>query len=272
MDNLVDSSVFYNLGASIMSEADPEFTIEVFIEIAKNSHIKYEYDKERKALICDRILHTPFKYQFNYGFIPNTLSEDGDPIDVVVIMEDELIPGSYINCKLLGYLETKDDSGVDPKLIMSPSKKVDPTYTSYRNIFDINPSYREKIKYFFSHYKDLENKTVEIGKFKNKHEAIEVYEESIKRFNQQEIIPTSSSTDDTLSYSVSISSINETTENTRENIIENTKDNIIENKLQLQNSSFVIKSEPKNDINEPLITKISNSYRCCGCLQTADEM
>ena len=97
-----------------------------------------------------------------------------------------------------------------------------------------------------------------IGKFKNKHEAIEVYEESIKRFNQQEIIPTSSSTDDTLSYSVSISSINETTENIKED--------------NFKNSSFVIKSEPKNDINEPLIKKNSNSYRCCGCLQTADEM
>ena len=137
MENL-DSSVFLNLGASLMEETDPEFTIDVFIEIAKNSHIKYEYDKERKALICDRILHTPFNYQFNYGFIPDTLSEDNDPIDVVVIMEDELIPGSYINCKVLGYLETKDESGVDPKLIMCPSKKVDPTYSSYRNVSDIN--------------------------------------------------------------------------------------------------------------------------------------
>ena len=66
---------------------DDEFVIDVFVEIAKNGHIKYEYDKDKKALICDRVLHTPFKYQFNYGFIPNTLSEDGDPIDVVVIME-----------------------------------------------------------------------------------------------------------------------------------------------------------------------------------------
>jgi inorganic pyrophosphatase len=181
MEN-IDSNVFLKLGESMIEESDPEFTIEVFIEIAKNSHIKYEYDKEKKALICDRILHTPFKYQFNYGFIPNTLSEDGDPIDVVVIMEDEIIPGSYINCRLLGYLETKDDSGVDPKLIMCPSKKVDPTYSSYRNIFNINPSTREKIKYFFTHYKDLENKKVEIGVFKNKFEAIEIYEESIKRF------------------------------------------------------------------------------------------
>jgi inorganic pyrophosphatase len=207
MEN-VDSSVFLRLGASIMEESDPEFTMDVFIEISKNSHIKYEYDKERKALICDRILHTPFQYQFNYGFIPNTLSEDCDPIDVVVIMEDELIPGSYINCKLLGYLETKDDSGVDPKLIMCPSKKIDPTYSFYRNIFDINSYTREKIKYFFSHYKDLENKKVEIGTFKNKHEAIEVYNESVKRFNLlKPISPVTSM--DSLVYSLSQSSNNQ---------------------------------------------------------------
>jgi inorganic pyrophosphatase len=183
----IDSSVFLTLGSSLLQDLDSEFTIDVFIEIAKNSHIKYEYDTERKALICDRILHTPFMYQFNYGFIPNTLSEDGDPIDVVVIMEDELIPGCYINCKLLGYLETKDDHGVDPKLIMCPSKKIDPTYSSYRNIFDINSSTREKIKYFFTHYKDLENKKVEIGNFKNKYEAIDIYNESVNRIKQKNI-------------------------------------------------------------------------------------
>ena len=105
--------------------------VNVFIEIAKNSHIKYEYDKELKALICDRILHTPFKYDFNYGFIPNTLSEDGDPLDVVVIMDEELVPGCYIKCKILGLLETRDDQGIDPKLIMCPINKVDPKYKLY---------------------------------------------------------------------------------------------------------------------------------------------
>jgi inorganic pyrophosphatase len=84
-------------------------------------------------------------------------------------------------------LETKDDHGVDPKLIMCPSKKIDPTYSSYRNIFDINSSTREKIKYFFTHYKDLENKKVEIGNFKNKYEAIDIYNESVNRIKQKNI-------------------------------------------------------------------------------------
>jgi inorganic pyrophosphatase len=157
-----------------------EFNVEVFIEIAKNGHIKYEYDKERKALICDRVLHTPFKYHFNYGFIPETLSEDGDPIDVVVLMDDELIPGCYINCKIIGVLETSDDKGNDPKLIAFPAKKVAPGYESYADISNISDITKAKIKYFFAHYKDLENKQVTIGDFKGKEDAIRIYEESVQ--------------------------------------------------------------------------------------------
>ena len=164
--------------------SDVNLNVDVFIEIAKNSHIKYEYDKERKALICDRILHTPLNYQFNYGFIPNTLSEDGDPIDVVVIMDDELMSGCYINCKLIGVLETSDDAGNDPKLIMLPSYKIDPAYAAYNNINEISKSTRDKIEYFFTHYKDLENKKVIVGHFKDKEEAFKIYEESVKRFNK----------------------------------------------------------------------------------------
>jgi inorganic pyrophosphatase len=158
---------------------DKELDVDVFIEISKNSHIKYEYDKKLKALICDRVLHTPFKYEFNYGFIPNTLSLDGDPLDVVVLMDDELVPGCYINCKFLGLLETQDEQGIDPKIIMCPSRKVDPKYNDYNNINDIPQSTREKIKYFFSHYKDLENKKVIIGNWLNKDDAISTYQSSI---------------------------------------------------------------------------------------------
>lgn len=154
-------------------------TVNVFIEIAKGSHIKYEYDKQRKALVCDRILHTPFKYEFNYGFIPDTLSLDGDPIDAVIIMDDELIPGCYIDCKIIGFLETEDDAGVDPKLIMCPSTKVDPKYVGINDICDLPKMTLEKIKYFFSHYKDLENKHVSVGDFNCRQEAIEIYQSGI---------------------------------------------------------------------------------------------
>jgi inorganic pyrophosphatase len=159
-----------------------ELTTDVFIEISKNSHIKYEYNKETKTLICDRVLHTPFKYQFNYGFIQNTLSEDGDPLDVVVVMEDELVPGCEIMCKFIGYLETEDDDGIDPKIIMCPCKKVDPTYSDIHEITDLPNLTLDKIKYFFTHYKDLENKKVTVGEFKGKEEAYKVYLDSVKKY------------------------------------------------------------------------------------------
>jgi inorganic pyrophosphatase len=149
--------------------------INVFVEIAKNSHIKYEYDHEKKTLICDRILHTPFNYFFNYGFVPETLSKDNDPIDVVILMDEELVPGCSIKCKIIGCLETEDDSGEDPKLIVCPSKKIDPTYDSMKNITDVPQHTLDKIHYFFSHYKDLENKRVVVGDFLNKSEAIAIF-------------------------------------------------------------------------------------------------
>ena len=100
--------------------------IEVFIEISKGSNIKYEFNKEKNALICDRILYTPFRYIFNYGFVPNTLSLDSDPIDAVVLLDESLVPGCLIKCKIIGCLETSDAEGIDPKLIMCPIDKIDP--------------------------------------------------------------------------------------------------------------------------------------------------
>ena len=107
----IDPSVFLKIGETLITDKQNnrdtscesisfKDEIDVFIEISKNSHIKYEYDKERKSLICDRILHTPFKYSFNYGFVPDTLSEDKDPLDVIVLIDEELIPGCYIKCKI----------------------------------------------------------------------------------------------------------------------------------------------------------------------------
>lgn len=178
MDTLEQEVVKMMLSTDDVFDTEPY----IFIEIAKNSHIKYEYDKQKNALICDRILHTPFRYEFNYGFIPNTLSDDGDPIDVVVIMDDSLIPGSYIKCKFLGYLETSDDEGNDPKLIMCPCTSVDPTYSSIQTMSNIATLTLQKIKYFFEHYKDLENKKVIVGDFFEKENAIDEYHKSIFRY------------------------------------------------------------------------------------------
>jgi inorganic pyrophosphatase len=156
--------------------------IDVFIEISKNSSIKYEYDTKTKTLRCDRILHTPFKYFFNYGFIPNTISGDGDPLDVVVLMEDELVPGCHIKCKILGSLDTSDDDGYDPKIIACPVGKIAPEYKELNELEQLSSHSLKKIKYFFTHYKDLENKKVSINGFLNREKSIEIYEKSKKDF------------------------------------------------------------------------------------------
>lgn len=191
--------------------------VDVIIEIAKDGHIKYHYDKEKSILVCDRILHTPMKYPFNYGYIPNTLSEDNDPLDVVVLMDDELIPGSMIKCKILGYLDTRDDTGNDPKIIVCPIGKVDTMWNHVDDLISIpslnfekeeikyindgsfcnndnlgvtiviNPIILSRVKYFFQHYKDLENKKVEVGFFYNKENALKVYRDSIERYKYNRI-------------------------------------------------------------------------------------
>jgi inorganic pyrophosphatase len=162
----------------IMKEEE-EPMVNVFIEISKNSHIKYEYSPELNALVCDRILHTPFKYEFNYGFIPDTLSEDGDPLDAVIIMDDVLVPGCYIKCRFLGVLYTSDDHGNDPKIIMCPADNVDPTYKALCNIDCLPELTANKIHYFFSHYKDLENKRVNLGGWGSKKDAINIFFSSL---------------------------------------------------------------------------------------------
>lgn len=163
-----------------------ENIIEVFIEISKGSNIKYEFDKTKNSLICDRILYTPFRYIFNYGFIPNTLSLDSDPIDAVIIMDESLIPGCLIKCKIIGCLETSDSEGDDPKLILCPIDKIDPRAKNINNLSDLPIIVLEQIKYFFSHYKDLENKNVSIGEFVCKEKAIQIYLNSIENYKKNE--------------------------------------------------------------------------------------
>lgn len=160
--------------------------VEVFVEISKGSNIKYEFDKKKNSLICDRILYTPFRYIFNYGFIPNTLSLDSDPIDVVIIMDESLVPGCLIKCKIIGCLETSDTEGDDPKLILCPIDKIDPKAKDINDLENLPTMLMEQIKYFFTHYKDLENKLVDIGNFVSKDKAIQIYLQSVENYKKIE--------------------------------------------------------------------------------------
>ncbi|MCX8514518.1 MAG: inorganic diphosphatase [Burkholderiales bacterium] len=129
----------------------------VIIEIPANSSpVKYEVDKASGALIVDRFIGTAMSYPANYGFIPQTLSEDGDPIDVVVITPFPLIHGSVIKCRPIGVLKMEDESGIDSKILALPTKKSCAMYAHYEEISHLPSLIIDQIKFFFEHYKSLE--------------------------------------------------------------------------------------------------------------------
>lgn len=154
--------------------------IDAIIEIEKGSNLKYEYDNNKKILRLDRILSTSMTFPFNYGFIPDSLSSDGDPLDVILISEYKIMPGTIINTKIIGYLDMEDEKGKDEKIICVPSNNVDIYYNKYTDIDSLEKCTKDKIKHFFKYYKDLENnKWVNIGDFYNKNEAIKVVNKSL---------------------------------------------------------------------------------------------
>ena len=157
--------------------------VDVQIEIPKGSRVKYEYDHETHQLRVDRFIRTPVDYFFNYGFIPNTLSGDGDPLDAVILCDEVLCPRAFISCKIVGLLDTKDESGRDEKLILVPSDKISYFTHNVNNLEDINPSTLDRIRFFFGNYKTLEpGKWVQVIGFGNKEKAMTVYKDSIERW------------------------------------------------------------------------------------------
>ena len=146
--------------------------MKVLIEVSLGSNLKYEYCKESNQLYLDRILHNTNTFPYNYGFIPNTLSPDGDPLDAIVLCNYSLVPGCIVDCKVLGGIETSDEKGLDDKIILIPSDGIDPRSKYYDNINDINKCNLDEIKYFLSHYKDEENgKYIIVKDFYSKEEA-----------------------------------------------------------------------------------------------------
>jgi len=131
--------------------------INVIIEVPVGGEpIKYEMDKASGALYVDRFLYTPMRYPGNYGFVPHTLSDDGDPIDVLVCNTRPIMPGAVINCRPIGVLVMDDDGGQDEKLIAVPSAKMSHRYVDVKSYSDLPLITREQIEHFFAHYKDLE--------------------------------------------------------------------------------------------------------------------
>jgi inorganic pyrophosphatase len=156
--------------------------INVLIEIPKDSNIKYELDKESGAVMVDRFLYTAMNYPFNYGFVPGTLADDGDPLDVLVLSEYSVVPASVIPSKAIGLLEMEDEAGIDTKIIAVPKEKIDPVFGAYNDIEEIPAAIKEKIKHFFENYKTLEpGKWVKVKNWQGREVALKAIEKSIKK-------------------------------------------------------------------------------------------
>ncbi len=136
-------------------KAPEEFN--VVIEIPMDSDpIKYEVDKESGAIFVDRFMTTAMYYPTNYGYVPQTLSGDGDPVDVLVITPYPLHPGVVVTCRALGILKMEDEAGIDGKVLAVPTTKILPIYSHWKTAQDVNPMRLHAISHFFEHYKDLE--------------------------------------------------------------------------------------------------------------------
>ena len=165
---------------------NPPHDVNVVIEVPIGGEpIKYEMDKESGALKVDRFLYTSMRYPGNYGFIPHTLSSDGDPCDVIVANTRAIVPGAVMSCKVVGVLLMEDEAGGDEKLLAVPSAKLTQRYAHIHNYSDLPSITLQQIEHFFAHYKDLEGgKWVKFDGWGNADAAKRVISEAIARAKQ----------------------------------------------------------------------------------------
>ncbi|MBW9054257.1 inorganic diphosphatase [Rhizobium mesosinicum] len=166
---------------------NPPEDVNVIVEVPVGGHpIKYEMDKEAGTLVVDRFLYTPMTYPGNYGFVPHTLSEDGDPIDVLIASTRPLVPGCVINVRPIGVLKMEDNSGKDEKIIAVPSPKLTLRYEKVKDYTDLPEITLKQIEHFFEHYKDLEpGKWVKIYGWGDSKEAGALILEAIERAKKE---------------------------------------------------------------------------------------
>ncbi len=173
---------------AIPTGKNPPHDVNVIVEVPVGGEpIKYELDKSSGTLFVDRFLYTPMRYPGNYGFVPHTLSEDGDPIDVLVCNTRVIVPGAVINCRPIGVLVMEDDGGQDEKILAVPSDQVSKRYSSVTNHTDLPTITTDQIQHFFEHYKDLEpEKWVRIDHWGDVEEAKQLVNEAIGRASRLE--------------------------------------------------------------------------------------
>ena len=162
---------------------NPPHSLNVIIEVPTGGEpVKYEFDKASGALFVDRILHTPMRYPANYGFVPHTLSPDGDPLDALVVARSPFIPGCVVRARPIAVLNLEDEAGGDEKILAVPVDKVFAGYSHIHDIDQVSSHWLERIGHFFEHYKDLEKgKWVKLDGWGNAAEAKAVLVDAIAR-------------------------------------------------------------------------------------------
>jgi inorganic pyrophosphatase len=162
---------------------NPPEDVNVIIEVPMGGQpIKYELDKDAGTLVVDRFLYTPMSYPGNYGFVPHTLSDDGDPIDVLVANTRELVPGCVINVRPIGVLIMEDNEGEDEKILAVPSHTLTKRYDDVMDVSDLPEITVQQVEHFFEHYKDLEpGKWVRLGGWQGAKKARQMIIDAIER-------------------------------------------------------------------------------------------
>ena len=158
----------------------------VFVEIPKGSIQKYEFDEELGGIKLDRTLYTEIYFPSDYGFLKETLGEDGDPLDCFLISSFPTFPGCLVSCRPIGLLEMEDEAGIDTKILLLPDEKIDHRLSNIKGIDDLSDQKKNEIKEFSENYKNLEpGKWVKIKDFKDKKEAEKIIEQARERYNQK---------------------------------------------------------------------------------------
>lgn len=159
-------------------------TFDVLIEIPKGSRNKYEYDFTLHKIRFDRLLFSSMMYPADYGFVPETLALDGDPLDVLVLGTEPTFPMCVMEVKPIGVFHMADEKGNDEKLICVPVS--DPNWNSLNDLSDLNPHQIKEIEHFFKVYKDLEKKIVDVEGWGNAQDAVEIYQNCVKRYDESD--------------------------------------------------------------------------------------
>lgn len=170
------SNIWHNISPSRIHKDD----FIAVIEIEKGSKNKYELDKETGHIILDRILYTSTHYPANYGFIPRTYADDGDPLDVLVLCSESIIPMSLVRCYPIGVIKMLDSGKLDEKIIAVPFN--DPTYSSYKSISDLPNHVCNEIRHFFTVYKNLEEKETVVNEEQGAEEAKQIIQNCINLY------------------------------------------------------------------------------------------